>query len=220
MKSVQNLRVLRINRMNLGYLPDLGLPFLEELEIQLLYLDMPALARACNMCSTIQRLRISVRELRPLPIEPPNEIIVLPNLRSYTGPGCIATCVLKSSSIVEHLDITDDRTPSSALEILESLSPELRTLSISIEKWDDEVILAISQLFPRLQSMNVIYKFGLPTQVTTLHIFRNDGLKCSFRISCSALERRCCLVSDVSSHCGSLGLRLRRSSPLRTRWRT
>lgn len=145
--------------------------------MQLPYLDMIALARACNMCPTIQRLHIEV-EARPPTNELPNVTIVLPNIRSYTGPGCIATCILKSNSVMEYLDITDDQAPSSALKMLETLSPELQSLSLSIEKWDDEVILAISQLFPRLQSLNVIYKLGLPTQVTTSrHSSRNDDLK-------------------------------------------
>lgn len=63
-----------------------------------------------------------------------------------------------ASSEVEHVTVTESLEITHLLAGLERLSKNIRTLDLQLRKYDNEVLFAVRQLFPGIESVSV--KFG------------------------------------------------------------
>jgi hypothetical protein len=63
-----------------------------------------------------------------------------------------------ASSEVEHVTVTESLEVTHLLAGLERLSKNIRTLDLQLRKYDNEVLFAIRQLFPDVES--VVIRFG------------------------------------------------------------
>jgi len=63
-----------------------------------------------------------------------------------------------SSSKVEHVTVTESLEINHLLTGLERLSQNIRTLDLQLRKYDNEVLFAIHQLFPDVESVTI--RFG------------------------------------------------------------
>lgn len=98
----------------------------------------------------------------------------LPNLISYSG-SMDAVLTVAGGGRLEHLEITDsDKGVAPMTVLLGSLSilaPGLRSLRVGVSEWDIEILYAITQLFPALQNLTILYHDGYPLEVSPpLHV--------------------------------------------------
>lgn len=98
---------------------------------------------------------------------------ILPNLRSYKGPMSTVVAVTGHRPITE-LNICDAGTKLSEwTDTLTSLGKEhssLQELCAYVPYWDDEILYAVTQLFPNLHMLHIRYGLGCPSEDTILSI--------------------------------------------------
>jgi len=94
----------------------------------------------------------------------------LPHLQSYSGPLSTVLAVTAGRP-VDHLNVLDGGKNlievTNVLSILENRQG-LKTLSISIDFWDDEILYPISLFFPTLQKLKILYHDSAPSEYTLL----------------------------------------------------
>jgi len=117
------------------------------------------------MCPSV--LRLSIGTYMPEFILPPR---ILPNLRTYKGPMSTVVTVTGNRPIRE-LNISDAGTKLSEwTDTLASLGKEhssLEELVAYIPQWDDEILYAVTELFPNLHMLQLRYGHGGPSEVRT-----------------------------------------------------
>lgn len=98
---------------------------------------------------------------------------ILPNLRSYKGP--MSTVVtMAGNRAIDQLGIHD--TGSKISDFIDTLTQvgehhsSLQELSAHVLDWDDEVLYAVTQLFPNLRKLDIRYDVGSPTEVCISHL--------------------------------------------------
>ncbi|EKM82257.1 hypothetical protein AGABI1DRAFT_105546 [Agaricus bisporus var. burnettii JB137-S8] len=93
---------------------------------------------------------------------PDNQIsstnVPMPGLKSFWGPLPVVGMFAGASSEVEHVTVTESLEITHLLAGLERLSRNIRTLDLQLRKYDNEVLFAVRQLFPCIESVSV--KFG------------------------------------------------------------
>lgn len=94
----------------------------------------------------------------------------LHHLMHYKGPAAIAPGVAATGCPLTRLE-TNDLTMSvsqtaSILGKVGSQKPQLEFLDITIQKWDTEILYAISHLFRRIKEVKIKYYRGYPDEVS------------------------------------------------------
>jgi hypothetical protein len=92
-------------------------------------------------------------------------IYALPNLRSYTGPPFHSLVDAESRPLV-HLELIDSKgLLLKKLSTLPTSLQRLRSLSLFIPCWNDEVLHAVVFHFPRLRALEIAYRWLHPSEV-------------------------------------------------------
>ena len=98
---------------------------------------------------------------------------ILPKLQSYKGPMSTVLTVTGRRPITE-LNICDAGTKlSDWTDILTSLGAKhssLRELCAYVPYWDDEILYAVTALFPSLRKLHIRYGLGSPSEVRDVYI--------------------------------------------------
>lgn len=130
-------------------------------EAQALYIT--PLTGFLSMCPNV--VRLSIGAFMPEFILRDN---VLPNLRRYKGPISTVVTVAGRRPIYE-LNICDAGSKISdltdALTLLGNSHSTLEELSVYVPYWDDEILYAVTQLFPNLRKLHIRYALGSPSEV-------------------------------------------------------
>jgi hypothetical protein len=115
------------------------------------------------MCPNV--LRLSIGSYMPEFMFPAR---ILPNLQSYKGPMSTVVTVAGRRPITE-LNICDAGTKlSDWTDTLTSLGQEhssLQELCAYVPHWDDEILYAVTALFPNLHKLHIRYGLGSPSEV-------------------------------------------------------
>ncbi|KAJ3976076.1 hypothetical protein EV361DRAFT_885321 [Lentinula raphanica] len=92
---------------------------------------------------------------------------VLPALRSYTGPIDFLKSSLRHCTLIEKL-IFPDAIKDIDAAMLQALpynaSQSVQHFEISVERWDLEVLYAVSMELPSLQVLKIKYEYGYPDE--------------------------------------------------------
>ncbi|KAJ3571460.1 hypothetical protein NP233_g3745 [Leucocoprinus birnbaumii] len=104
---------------------------------------------------------------------PDNQIsstsVPMHGLKSFWGPLPVVGMFAGSSSEVEHVTVTESLEITHLLTGLERLSKNIRTLDLQLRKYDNEVLFAIRQLFPDVQSVAIRFgKGSLPENIMVM----------------------------------------------------
>ena len=95
----------------------------------------------------------------------------LPNLRTYSGPH---TSVLDIATYrdLQHVEFKDeDRKTLDVISLLPDLknaSPGLRSLSVPLRRWDEEILYPSTDFWPMLRKLKITYEEGHPSEVSVI----------------------------------------------------
>ncbi len=137
------------------------LPNLAELNLHVALLTrdlMDSAVEFVHNCTAGPRVSLRVNKHNV----PDNQIsstnVPMPGLNSFWGPLPVVGMFAGPSSEVEDVTVTESLEITQLLTGLERLSKNIRTLDLQLRKYDNEVLFAIRQLFPRVESVSV--RFG------------------------------------------------------------
>jgi len=130
-----------------------------ELHVALLTRDLTDSAiKFVNNCIADPKVSLRVNKHNV----PDNQIlstnVPMRGLRSFRGPLPVVGMFAGSSSEVEHVTVTESLEINHLLAGLERLSQNIRTLDLQLRRYDNEVLFAIHQLFPDVESVAI--RFG------------------------------------------------------------
>jgi hypothetical protein len=118
------------------------------------------------MCPSV--VRLSIGSYMPEFVLP---IGVLPNLRKYKGPMSTVVTVTGHRPITD-INISDAGTKLSdwtdTLTSLAKSHSSLQELVAYVPTWDDEILYAVTQLFPNLHMLHIRYGAGNPSEVRNI----------------------------------------------------
>ncbi|KAI0073230.1 hypothetical protein K474DRAFT_1649839 [Panus rudis PR-1116 ss-1] len=114
-------------------------------------------------CPTIHTLTIA----QSLPQHTPYPVNALPNLKNFQGLADTVPIVTRHKQL-DAISILHSDTMTKFMDTLGSVAhsqPNLKMLSLECGRWNDELLHAIPQLFPRLRRLHVTYLRGGPTEL-------------------------------------------------------
>ncbi|KAJ7764310.1 hypothetical protein B0H16DRAFT_443580 [Mycena metata] len=91
----------------------------------------------------------------------------LPLLQSFTGPAIIAASIIPDSPALASLKINNFLVKmEEALMLVERVNADsLHEIDLRLAKWDDEVLLAITQRLTECRDVRIVYCFSEPSNV-------------------------------------------------------
>jgi len=137
------------------------LPNLKQLELHVALLTRDLTDSALefvNNCTADPRVSLRVNKYNVAVPQISSTNVPMRGLRSFRGPLPVVAMFTGSSSKVEHVTVTESLEINHLLAGLERLSQNIRTLDLQLRKYDNEVLFAIHQLFPDVES--VVIRFG------------------------------------------------------------
>lgn len=148
------------------------LPNLTELKLHVALLTrdmMDSAVEFVNNCTAGPRVSLRVTKHNV----PDNQIsstsVPMHGLKSFWGPLPVVGMFAGSSSEVEHVTVTESLEITHLLAGLERLSKNIRTLDLQLRKYDNEVLFAIRQLFPDVESVAIRFgKGSLPENIMVM----------------------------------------------------
>ncbi|KAL9713906.1 hypothetical protein Ac2012v2_003517 [Leucoagaricus gongylophorus] len=168
-----------------------------ELHVALLTRDLTDSAvKFVNNCIADPKVSLRVNKHNV----PDNQIlstnVPMRGLRSFRGPLPVVGMFAGSSSEVEHVTVTESLEINHLLAGLERLSQNIRTLDLQLRRYDNEVLFAIHQLFPDVESVAIRFgKGALPKNIMVVlgsdilpDLKQLRSLRLSLDINCIPLQ--------------------------------
>ncbi|KXN84690.1 hypothetical protein AN958_12209 [Leucoagaricus sp. SymC.cos] len=148
------------------------LPNLSQLNLNVALLTrdmMDSAVEFVNNCTAGPRVSLRVNKHNI----PDNQIsstsVPMHGLRAFWGPLPVVGMFAGSHCEVEHVTVTESLELTHLLAGLERLSKNIRTLDLQLRKYDNEVLFAIRQLFPDVESVAIRFGKGcLPENIMVM----------------------------------------------------
>ncbi|KAJ7463159.1 hypothetical protein FB451DRAFT_1265786 [Mycena latifolia] len=101
----------------------------------------------------------------------PAQALVLPLLKAFRGPRCLAAALMRSAAQIAEIALTDEMTAPQALEIIAGLHPHaVRDIELTLTHWDAEVLYEIAHRFTACKRICYVHRYWGPSDSVLFHL--------------------------------------------------